>query len=114
MGVPAAPANSELAASAFRSTDKATVLQELEVILNSPAFRQSNRSRRFLSFVVQHKLDGREELLKERTIGRARFHQRHRYRVPAAELPARPRLPVRLEFPNLRLPSNPRTPKRKR
>lgn len=79
MGVPAAPANSELAAPAFGSTDKATVLQELEVILNSPAFRQSNRSRRFLSFVVQHKLDGREELLKERTIGIELFDRKVDY-----------------------------------
>lgn len=79
MGIPAPPADSESTASSFRAVDKTTVLQELEVILNSPAFRQSNRSRRFLSFVVQHKLDGREEYLKERTLGVELFARKADY-----------------------------------
>jgi hypothetical protein len=51
------------------------ILRELESILNSPFFRSSNRSKQFLSYVVQHTLDGNHEPLKERTIG-AKLFQR--------------------------------------
>jgi hypothetical protein len=54
---------------------KEAVLRELESILNSPFFRTSNRSKQFLSYVVQHTLDGNHEPLKERTIG-AKLFQR--------------------------------------
>lgn len=82
MGVQAPPGasfDSEPASLASRGLNKATVLQELEIILNSPAFRQSNRSRQFLSFVVRHKLDGHEDLLKERTIGAELFERKADY-----------------------------------
>lgn len=80
MGISAPPpADSESAAPAFGGIGKATILQELEVILNSPAFRQSNRSRRFLSLVVRYKLEGREEFLKERTIGAELFDRKPDY-----------------------------------
>src|SRR5580700_10923194 len=55
--------------------DKAEVLRELEAILASPPFRNSSRSKQFLSFVVQHRLDGHDELLKERSIGADLFHR---------------------------------------
>jgi hypothetical protein len=55
--------------------DKSAVLQELENILASPPFRNSSRSKQFLSYVVQHKLDGHDELLKERSIGADLFHR---------------------------------------
>lgn len=45
------------------------VRSELELILSSPAFAQSNRCKRFLSFVVTQTLGGRSNELKERTIG---------------------------------------------
>src|SRR6202020_606719 len=48
--------------------EKAAVLRELESILSSPFFRTSNRSKQFLAYVVQHTLEGNQELLKERTI----------------------------------------------
>src|SRR5215469_14827253 len=82
MGVQAPPAanvDSAPASPASRGVDKRTVLQELELILNSPAFRQSNRARQFLSFVVRHKLDGHEDILKERTIGAELFDRKADY-----------------------------------
>ena len=45
------------------------VQQELNRILASRYFRSAGRSRQFLQYVVQHKLDGHVEQLKERTIG---------------------------------------------
>jgi hypothetical protein len=55
------------------------VLDELQRVLGSDPFRNSARSREFLSFVVRHKLDGRDELLKERTIGSELFHRKADY-----------------------------------
>ena len=55
--------------------DKSAILQELDNILASPPFRNSSRSKQFLSFVVQHRLDGHDELLKERSIGADLFHR---------------------------------------
>src|SRR6516225_6200448 len=48
-----------------------TYAVELELIslLEGPAFRNSARSRAFLQFVVEEALAGRQDLLKERTIG---------------------------------------------
>jgi len=45
------------------------VLRELDKILASRFFRSAGRSRQFLQYVVQNKLEGHIELLKERTIG---------------------------------------------
>jgi len=61
--------------SIAEEVNKSAVLQELENILASPSFRNSSRSKQFLSYVVQHKLDGRDELLKERSIGADLFHR---------------------------------------
>ena len=55
--------------------DKSTILQELDNILASPPFRNSSRSKQFLSYVIQHRLDGHDELLKERSIGADLFHR---------------------------------------
>jgi hypothetical protein len=49
--------------------------QELTRILASRFFRSAGRSRQFLQYVVQHKLEGHPELLKERTIGTEVFHR---------------------------------------
>jgi hypothetical protein len=49
--------------------EKATVLHELDVILNSPIFQPSKRCQQFLSYVVHHRLEENHERLKERTIG---------------------------------------------
>jgi hypothetical protein len=95
---------------------KAAVLRELEDILASQPFRNSRRSKQFLSYVIQHKLEGRDDLLKERTIGIEIFHRKAGYatgddpvvRVQAGEV--RRRLeqyyhsssngsPVRIELP---------------
>jgi hypothetical protein len=45
------------------------VAHELSLILASPFFRASKRSQQFLKFVVQYRLDGNNEPLKERKIG---------------------------------------------
>lgn len=100
----------------FTAAEKATILRELRNILTSHPFRNSVRSKQFLSYVVQHKLEGRDELLKERTIGTEIFHRKADYataddsvvRVQAGEV--RRRLeqyyhiaqspsPVRIELP---------------
>jgi len=60
-------------------TEKATILRELRNILSSQPFRNSVRSKQFLSYVVQHKLEGRDELLKERTIGMEIFQRKADY-----------------------------------
>jgi hypothetical protein len=51
------------------------VLQELDRILTSRFFKNAVRSRQFLEYVVQNRLAGRPELLKERTIGTEVFHR---------------------------------------
>lgn len=48
---------------------KETIREEMERVLRSEAFRSSPRCRQFLRFVVEHALDGRQQQLKERTIG---------------------------------------------
>jgi hypothetical protein len=55
--------------------DKSAVLHELENILVSPSFRNSGRSKQFLSYVIQHKLEGHDDSLKERSIGADLFHR---------------------------------------
>jgi hypothetical protein len=92
------------------------VLRELESILSSPFFRTSNRSKQFLSYVVQHTLDGNHEPLKERTIGAKLFQRPVGYatgddpvvRVQAGEVRRRleqyhhaglTQSPVRIELP---------------
>jgi hypothetical protein len=53
--------------------DESAAAAELELIsiLRSPAFRGSPRSMAFLRFVVEEALAGRQDLLKERTVGAA-------------------------------------------
>jgi hypothetical protein len=96
--------------------DKEAILRELESILRSPFFRTSNRCKQFLSYVVQHTLEGNPEPLKERMIGAKLFQRPAGYatgddpvvRVQAGEV--RRRLeqyhhaapnhsPVRIELP---------------
>ena len=55
------------------------VLFELERILNSQAFRSSDRSRQFLAYVVQNTLAGHRDNLKERSIGVEIFHRKSDY-----------------------------------
>lgn len=59
----------------FSSEIQAAVRSELELILSSPAFAQSNRCKRFLGFVVSQTLAGRARELKERTIGISVFER---------------------------------------
>jgi hypothetical protein len=58
---------------------KQQILHELENILESRFFRSAERSKQFLRYVVQYKLDGHSELLKERTIGSEVFERPHDY-----------------------------------
>src|SRR5579862_5907200 len=59
-----------LPAVASSDSDSRTAIEmELISILNGPGFRSSPRSCAFLRFVTEETLAGREESLKERTIG---------------------------------------------
>jgi hypothetical protein len=99
----------------FEESRRQEVLRELDRILESRFFRNAERSKQFLRYVVQHKLD-HSEALKERTIGVELFERRHDYatgddpvvRVQAGEV--RRRLdqyyqavtsapPIRIEIP---------------
>ena len=65
-----APGLRALAAVASSDLDPKTAIEmELISILNGPGFRSSPRSCAFLRFVTEETLAGREESLKERTIG---------------------------------------------
>jgi len=57
------------------SRGKQAVLNELASILTSQAFRTSERSKQFLSYVVQRTLEGRTDTLKERLIGAELFQR---------------------------------------
>lgn len=118
MASSAEPIGNQVHRSSCPTTDdeRAAVLRELESILSSPFFHTSKRSKQFLSYVVQHRLEGHEEPLKERTIGKDLFQRPPGYatgddpvvRVQAGEV--RRRLeqyyhstpgpsPVRIELP---------------
>jgi|SRR5271166_6458455 len=101
----------------FTEGERDTILNELRTILDSPPFRNSVRGKQFLSYVVQRKLEGRDELLKERMIGIEIFHRKADYptaddsvvRVQAGEVRRRleqyyyaapSSLPVRIELPH--------------
>jgi hypothetical protein len=53
----------------FDELERASILRELDAILNSPVFQPSKRCQQFLSYVVRQRLEGNQEQLKERTIG---------------------------------------------
>lgn len=55
--------------AAVTEIDQSVVLAEVERVLASAAFRGSKRSTDFLRFVVNARLQGHPELLKERTVG---------------------------------------------
>ena len=55
------------------------ILFELERILNSQAFRSSDRSRQFLAHVVHSSLAGHRDNLKERSIGVEVYHRKTDY-----------------------------------
>lgn len=80
MGITAAPiVSGHHERTCVTETEKASILAELRTILESQPFRNSWRSKQFLSYVVQHKLEGREEFLKERTIGMEIFQRQAGY-----------------------------------
>jgi hypothetical protein len=55
--------------------DLGSVVRELDLILASPFFHTSKRSQQFLKYVVQYRLDGHEEPLKERAIGTVLYNR---------------------------------------
>jgi hypothetical protein len=55
------------------------ILHELELLLESSLFRSSKRCRQFISYSVQHVLDGEWDHLKERSIGVAIFDRPSSY-----------------------------------
>lgn len=104
-------------AIAAGANDSATAIElELLSILDGPAFRGSQRSRVFLQFLVEETLAGRQDSLKERTVGIAVLGKRTDYdtgadsgvRVRANDVRKRlaahyeavaPRAGVRIELP---------------
>ena len=105
-------------AIAAAGNDSVTAVElELLSILEGPAFRGSPRSRVFLQFVVEEALAGRQDSLKERTVGIAALGKRSDYdtgadsgvRVRANDVRKRlaahyeavaPRAGVRIELPS--------------
>ncbi len=91
------------------------ILEHLEVVLGSPAFRTSQRSCQFLHYVVESCLAGEHDLLKERVVGERVFGRSPDYdtgqdsivRVKANEVRRRlaqyydlhPDAPLRIELP---------------
>ncbi|HTB16204.1 MAG TPA: hypothetical protein VK752_31770 [Bryobacteraceae bacterium] len=67
--MPALRAGVQPAIASSDSDSQTAIELELISILNGPAFRSSPRSCAFLRFITEESLDGREESLKERTIG---------------------------------------------
>jgi len=59
--------------------DHVAVARELELILASPFFHASKRSQQFLKYVVQYRLDGNEDSLKERAIGAVLYNRPANY-----------------------------------
>jgi hypothetical protein len=103
--------------TSFTAAEKATIMRELQHILDSQPFRNSARGKQFLSYVVKHRLEGRDEFLKERMIGIEIFHRKADYptaddsvvRVQAGEVRRRleqyyyaapTAVPVRIELPH--------------
>lgn len=68
-GVPAVPA----------PPSRTDVVEQLDRILNSPAFNKSLRYSAFLKYCVERALDGQSDSLKERTIGVDVFERRSDY-----------------------------------
>lgn len=58
---------------------KQAVRAELNLLLESPAFRTSKRCREFLSYIVEHTMSGPSGTLKERSIGTDLFRLPHDY-----------------------------------
>ncbi|QOY87973.1 hypothetical protein [Paludibaculum fermentans] len=63
---PNAPETSDIPISDEQRT---AIRAALEQLLSSPAFRNSKQSQRFLRYVVEHSLHGKDDQLKERNIG---------------------------------------------
>jgi hypothetical protein len=67
------------AREALSSAQRTAVLNQLNEIVASQSFRNSARSKEFLSYVVHQKLESHEGALKERTIGTQLFHRKADY-----------------------------------
>ena len=74
--IPAEKTQGETTAVAPSRTD---IVEQLDRILKSPAFSRSQRYSAFLRYCVERALDGKSELLKERTIGVDVFERRADY-----------------------------------
>jgi hypothetical protein len=59
----------ESLARSLKPEEVASVRAHLATLLESDAFRGSERSKQFLSFVIERTLEGRQSEIKERTIG---------------------------------------------
>ncbi len=63
------------ASTDVEAVSREAVLRELENILASHHFQHAGRCKQFLRYVVEHKLDGEQDKLKERTIGTEVFQR---------------------------------------
>jgi len=88
------PAQSVADSAITEEIRPAAIREEVKCIEQSNAFCNSPRAKEFLSYVVERALEGRTELLKERSIGVSLFHRPPTYatgedpivRVNAAEV----------------------------
>jgi hypothetical protein len=67
------------ASLAFTDTERTQILDHIESIFLSPAFRNSKRNCALLRYVVKRALDGQADQLKERTIGVEAFGRQADY-----------------------------------
>ncbi|MBN9663558.1 MAG: hypothetical protein J0H49_35495 [Acidobacteria bacterium] len=63
------PKGQETSDIPYTEEQRAAIRAALEQLLSSPAFRNSKQSQRFLRYVVEHSLHGKDDQLKERNIG---------------------------------------------
>jgi hypothetical protein len=75
------------------------IVEELERVLHGKHFRNSGRAKQFLQFIVERKLDGHSDDLKERTLGTEVFNRpKTRAALPGGpgELPGPDRIAARI------------------
>ncbi|MGC4053561.1 MAG: hypothetical protein QM757_30600 [Paludibaculum sp.] len=63
------PKGQETSDIPYSDEQRTAIRAALEQLLSSPAFRNSKQSQRFLRYVVEHSLHGKDDQLKERNIG---------------------------------------------
>jgi hypothetical protein len=63
------PSNEGAASRIWNDARRAAVIEEMNLILAHPIFKTSNRCIALLRYVIDHALAGKEDEIKERTLG---------------------------------------------